>query len=114
MDLARRSLEGPPLEAEELLALLGPEVSLLPLLNEAYIVRRRFFEKRVQVHILNNARNARCPEDCGYCSQSAVTRAPGLYGTRRARSPRLHHLSSAERPAERRQQARHRGSDKRP
>ena len=76
MDLARRSLEGPPLEAEELLALLGPEVSLLPLLHEAYIVRRRFFEKRVQVHILNNARNARCPEDCGYCSQSAVTRAP--------------------------------------
>ena len=76
MNLAHRSVEGPPLEADELQTLLGSEVSLLPLLHEAYVVRRRFFENRVQVHILNNARNARCPEDCGYCSQSAVTRAP--------------------------------------
>jgi len=76
MSLARRSMEGPPLEAGELLALLGPELDLLPLLHEAYRVRRRFFGNRVQVQVLNNARNARCPEDCGYCSQSAVTRAP--------------------------------------
>ncbi len=76
MDLARRSREGPPLEAAELLALLRPDVPLLALLQEAYDVRRAFFGNRVQVHILNNAQNARCPEDCGYCSQSAVTKAP--------------------------------------
>ena len=76
MDLATRTLEGPPLDVAELARLLGPEIPLLPLLHEAYLVRERFFGNRVQVHILNNARNARCPEDCGYCSQSAATRAP--------------------------------------
>ncbi len=76
MSLALRSLEGPALEARELRALLGDAVPLLPLLHEAHTVRRHFFGNRVQVHILNNAQNARCPEDCGYCAQSAVTDAP--------------------------------------
>ena len=76
MDLARHALEGPPLSGADLLHILGPELPLLPLLHEARIVRERFFGNRVQVHILNNAQNARCPEDCGYCSQSAVTDAP--------------------------------------
>ncbi len=76
MELATRALEGPALERTELLRILGPEIPLLPLLHEARTVRERFFGNRVQVHILNNAQNARCPEDCGYCSQSAVTDAP--------------------------------------
>ncbi len=75
MDLARRCLGGPPLGAAELLALLGPDVPLLTLLQEAYEVCRASFANRVQVHVLNNAQNAKCPEDCGYCSQSAVTDA---------------------------------------
>jgi len=76
MELHRRALDGQPLDSAELLRILGPEIPLLPLLHEARIVRERFFGNRVQVHILNNAQNARCPEDCGYCSQSAVTDAP--------------------------------------
>jgi biotin synthase len=76
MDLARRSLHGPPLERTELLAALSPELPLLPLLHEARVAREHAFGNRVRVHILNNAQNARCPEDCGYCSQSAVTNAP--------------------------------------
>jgi biotin synthase len=76
MDLALRALEGPPLAREELLHVLTDEPPLLPLLHEARTVRERFFGNRVQVHVLNNAQNARCPEDCGYCSQSAVTDAP--------------------------------------
>src|SRR5215470_1659507 len=74
--LAKRSLGGPALAAEELMALLGAEFPLLPLLHEARVAREASFGNRVRVHILNNAQNARCPEDCGYCSQSAVTHAP--------------------------------------
>jgi biotin synthase len=76
MELAQRALVGPPLSRAELLQILSPELPLLPLLHEARTVRERSFGNRVQVHILNNAQNARCPEDCGYCSQSAVTDAP--------------------------------------
>ena len=76
MELARRVLEGRSLEPNELLALLREEEPLLPLLHEAYCVRREYFGNRVQVHVLTNARNARCPEDCGYCAQSAISEAP--------------------------------------
>jgi biotin synthase len=76
MDLARRCLDGEPLPADELEHLLGPDVPLLLLLHEAHTVRHRYFENRVRVHVLNNAQNARCPEDCGYCSQSAISEAP--------------------------------------
>ena len=76
MDLAKRSLNGPALDEKELEALLGDDVPLLPLLHEAFLVRSFHHGNRVRIHILNNARNARCPEDCSYCSQSAVTKAP--------------------------------------
>jgi biotin synthase len=76
MNLASRSLDGPALDGAELLRVLGPELPLLPLLHEARVARERSFGNRVRVHILNNAQNARCPEDCGYCSQSAISDAP--------------------------------------
>jgi biotin synthase len=76
MDLASRVLGGEALGAEELERVLSPDVALLPLLHEAWQVRSRFFGNRVRVHVLNNAQNARCPEDCGYCSQSAISEAP--------------------------------------
>ena len=76
LNLAQRSLEGPPLDAVELKRLLSQDVPLLRLLDEAFQVRSVSFGNRVQVHILNNAQNARCPEDCGYCSQSKLSTAP--------------------------------------
>jgi biotin synthase len=50
--------------------LVDPELDLLPLLHAAYAVRRQHFGNTVQVHIINNAANGHCPEDCGYCSQA--------------------------------------------
>lgn len=49
--------------------LLDPEIDLMPLLNAAYTVRKQYWGKTVQVHILNNAANGKCPEDCSYCTQ---------------------------------------------
>ena len=51
--------------------LSGSEVELLPLLDAAYQVRKTYFQNEVQLHILNNAQNGYCPEDCGYCAQAS-------------------------------------------
>lgn len=50
--------------------LTSPDVALLPLLAAAYQVRQTYFQNEVQLHILNNAQNGHCPEDCGYCAQA--------------------------------------------
>lgn len=75
-DLASRVLEGYRLTADEALAILGsPDEQLLDLLSAVYRVRRRYFGKRVQLYFLMNAKSGLCPEDCGYCSQSKVSKA---------------------------------------
>lgn len=50
-------------------------LELMPLLNAAYAVRHAHFGNAVQVHILNNAQNGRCPEDCSYCTQAKTSDA---------------------------------------
>ena len=50
--------------------LTGSDVELLPLLDAAYQVRKTYFQNEVQLHILNNAQNGYCPEDCHYCAQA--------------------------------------------
>ena len=52
--------------------LTASETELLPLLDAAYRVRKTYFQNEVQLHILNNAQNGYCPEDCGYCAQAST------------------------------------------
>ncbi|MDE0398708.1 MAG: biotin synthase BioB [Candidatus Poribacteria bacterium] len=71
-ELTTKSLQGEILSdacCEKLLT--GSDVELLPLLNAAYQVRKTYFQNEVQLHILNNAQNGYCPEDCGYCAQAS-------------------------------------------
>ena len=50
--------------------LTSPRVELLRLLDAAYQVRKKFSGHEVQLHIINNAQNGGCPEDCHYCTQA--------------------------------------------
>jgi biotin synthase len=69
-------LDGYLLSREEGLALLGtPEDDLSQLLNAAFLIRQKYFGRSVRLHVLMNAKSGLCPEDCGYCSQSAVSTA---------------------------------------
>ncbi len=70
-ELTRISLQDQPLPDAMCLELLtSASVELLPLLNAAYQVRKTYFQNEVQLHILNNAQNGYCPEDCHYCAQA--------------------------------------------
>lgn len=75
--LADKALQGIVPEREEMQAVLDAPDELLPeLLSAAFKVRHHYYGKRVQIHVLQNAKSGLCPEDCHYCSQSSVSDAP--------------------------------------
>src|SRR5690606_4601433 len=53
-----------------------PDEEILELLAAAFRVRREQFVLIVRHDTLMNAMSGLCPEDCGYCTQSAVSEAP--------------------------------------
>ena len=75
-ELAARVLQGHRLRDEEALAILrSGDEELLDVLAAAYRVRYRWFGNRVHLNLLINAKSGICGEDCGYCSQSKVSKA---------------------------------------
>jgi len=75
-ELAARVLDDHRLTADEGLAILrSGDDELLDLLAAAYRVRRRWFGNCVNLNYLINAKSGLCGEDCGYCSQSRVSKA---------------------------------------
>ncbi len=74
--IAAECINGRTINREVMIEVLhGPEVELLPLLDSAFQVRRHFHGREITIHILNNVKNGRCPEDCSYCAQSRDSRA---------------------------------------
>ncbi|MFV0444197.1 MAG: biotin synthase BioB [Planctomycetaceae bacterium] len=74
--MADRVLAGEVLGRDDAAAILNcPDVEILSLLDAAFRVRREHFGLTVQLYYLRNAKSGLCPEDCGYCSQSAVSDA---------------------------------------
>lgn len=74
---AEKALRGERLTKEEGLAVLRAEDDeLLPLLHAAFRVRKTYFGKKVKLNLIINAKSGLCPEDCGYCSQSIISKAP--------------------------------------
>jgi biotin synthase len=74
--IAERALADRPLDRADALAVLrGSDDELPDVLWAAFAARSRYFGRRVKLCVLQNARSGLCPEDCGYCSQSAVSTA---------------------------------------
>lgn len=72
--LAGQSMSGETLSRSTALEILTSEkVELLPLLNAVFEVRKKFCGKEVSIHIINNAQNGFCPEDCHYCAQAKTS-----------------------------------------
>jgi biotin synthase len=75
--LAERVLEGHVLTDEEALSILeSPDEDLLPLLQAAYTIRKHYYGNKVKLNMIMNTKSGLCPENCGYCAQSIISKAP--------------------------------------
>lgn len=68
--LSKAGIAGERIDTGTALRMLeDTSIPLLPLINSAFEVRKAHCGMDVTVHILNNAKNGNCPEDCKYCAQ---------------------------------------------
>ena len=73
----KTALSGQVISKQESLAILeNPDIDLLRLIAAAGEVRMATFGRKVMLHRINNIQNGLCPEDCGYCGQSQISKAP--------------------------------------
>jgi len=69
--IAERILAGASANKREALQILqSSDDDLLAVLDAAFMLRRKYFGRKVQLHVIRNARSGLCGEDCAYCSQS--------------------------------------------
>lgn len=74
--IVKKAINHEPITMEEGLKILGADdAELLPIMHAAYQVRFHFFQKKVKLNMIFNAKSGYCPENCGYCSQSVISTA---------------------------------------
>lgn len=77
LELAQQIIAGTQVSLEEALALLEtPDEEILSLMQAAFMIRKKYYGKKVKLNMIINAKSGLCPEDCGYCSQSIISEAP--------------------------------------
>ncbi len=72
-ELVERSLEGRWNRDVLGEVMSWPDRDLEDLIDGAFELRKQFFGREVRLKFLMNAKSGLCPEDCNYCSQSAVS-----------------------------------------
>src|SRR5260370_3736112 len=74
--IAERVLAGETVAREEASAIINcPDDRLGDLLRATRKVREASFGNRVKICMVRNVQSGICPEDCGYCSQSRISKA---------------------------------------
>ncbi|KGA97100.1 biotin synthase [Alkalihalobacillus alcalophilus ATCC 27647 = CGMCC 1.3604] len=77
MKLSEQVLAGVELTNEEALSILDcPDDDVLLLMHAAFQIRKFYYGKKVKLNMIMNAKSGLCPENCGYCSQSSISKAP--------------------------------------
>ncbi|MEK9726694.1 MAG: biotin synthase BioB [Candidatus Margulisiibacteriota bacterium] len=75
-DISNRISTEQKITKNEALYLLSEKVDAIDLLSLAYPLRKKYYDKSVRIHILNNSQNGYCPEDCHYCVQAKDSKVP--------------------------------------
>lgn len=76
LSFVEKSLSGVPLSDTEAMSVLtDTQWDAMDILYAAYQVRKAHWGKSVAIHIINNAQNGYCPEDCKYCVQAKTSTA---------------------------------------
>lgn len=75
--IAEKALKNERVTLQEGLDILeADDRELLSIMHAAYQVRFHFFQNKVKLNMIFNAKSGYCPENCGYCSQSIISKAP--------------------------------------
>lgn len=75
--LADQVLNGYILTDVEALSILeSHDEDLLQLLHASYKIRKYYYGNKVKLNMIMNTKSGLCPENCGYCAQSIVSKAP--------------------------------------